>query len=449
MLSPGDRVVVAVSGGPDSICLLHLLHQLAPEFELELFVAHLNHMLREEAIQEEKFVRQIAEDLSLPFYSERIDVKSLLQKGESLEEGARRLRYDFLKRASERFSASKVALGHNADDLVETVLFNLIRGTGLGGMRGIPPIRKEKTLTYIRPLIGIWREEIEKYLEEKNIPYVIDKSNLSLQFTRNKIRHRIIPLLQEINPKVKAAIYRLAVISGEVHSFLRKEAGEKKRDIVELKTRYLLKINLSSLLSSHPALQKEMLRIVLAEFGGDMSEMGNEAIESVLEMKEKETLTLPGNLRARREGMFLLFNKGKRRTIPYQMPLKVPGYTFIPPAGMGIEAQIIEGHYLLKDPSCLEVTLDADEIRGELIARSWKRGDRMIPLGMNQAKKLQDMFVDCKVPREKRHRIPLICDEEGILWVVGLRIAERAKVKENTKRTLHLRAIPEIFDEFA
>jgi len=439
MLSQGDRVVVAVSGGPDSVSLLYLLTQLLPELELQLSLAHLNHMLREEAIYEEEFVQRLGEELALPFYSERIDVQSLLKRGETLEEGARRIRYDFLRRASERFSATKVALGHNADDLVETVIFNLIRGTGLGGMRGIPPIREEQSLTFIRPLINIWREEIEGYLKEKQIPYVIDRSNFSLQFSRNKIRHQLIPLIQEINPRAKQAIHRLASIAGEAQSFIREEAEKREREIIERKTNYLLQINIPHLLSLHPALQKETLRVIIADFKGDMSEIGSREIETILEMEEGESFTLPGNLQVERKRELLTF-KRRRRPTPYEAPLQVPGSTFLPQAGISIEAKIVEENFLLKDPSCWEVTLDMDKLKGNLIARNWRQGDRMVPLGMSHARKLQDIFVDCKVPREERQRIPLICDEEGILWIVGLRIAERAKVDEKTKRTLYLRA---------
>ncbi len=441
MLSSGERVIVAVSGGPDSVCLLHLLQRISPEFNLELFVVHLNHMLREEATVEEEFVRKMAEDMSLPFYSEQIDVRALLGKGETLEEGARRIRYDFLRRVSERFSASKVALGHNADDLVETVIFNLTRGTGLRGMRGIPPIRKEEKNIFIRPLINIWREEIEEYLRENQIPYMIDRSNLSLQFTRNKIRHQIIPLLIKINPRAKEAIHRLALIASEAYSLLREEAERRMEELIERRTKSLLQINLAYLSSLHPALGKEALRITLGKFVGDMSEIGSEEVERILEMEEGEALSLPGNLQARRRGETLLLRKGKGKVIPYEVTIQVPGWTSIPQAGLEIEAKIVEGNFLIKDPACLEVTLDMDKITGRLVARNWRTGDKMVPLGMSQPKKLQDIFVDCKVSREERHRIPIVCDEEGILWIVGLRISEQAKVRYETKRVLHLKTV--------
>jgi tRNA(Ile)-lysidine synthase len=442
MVSPGDRVVVAVSGGPDSVCLLHLLLQISQELNLQLFVAHLNHMLREEAIEEENFVRELAEKYSLPFYSERIEVAKKLRKGETLEEGARRIRYDFLRRAGERFSANKIALGHNADDLVETVLLNLIRGTGIRGLRGIPPVRKEGSITFIRPLIEIWREEITQYLKERNIPYMIDRSNLSLEFTRNKIRHRVIPLLEEINPKVKLAIHRLGEIAGEINSFIEDEVRKEKEQILVGKSESSLLLDIKRLFAFHPALQKEIIRSVLAEFTN--YEMGREEIERILEVGRRGgAITLPGKIDVRRVGDVLQFKKGKERKIEYEIPLKIPGGTSIPEAKMRIEAEIIEGQYLVKDASCREVTLDMEGIKGRLIARNWRKGDRFIPLGMRNKKKLQDIFVDKKIPREERGRIPIICDEEGIIWVVGVAISERVKVGERTRRVLYLRAIPE------
>jgi len=442
MISRGDRVVVAVSGGPDSVCLLHLLLQISQELNLQLFVAHLNHMLREEAIEEENFVRELAEKYSLPFYSERIEVAKKLRKGETLEEGARRIRYDFLRRAGERFSAEKIALGHNADDLVETVLLNLIRGTGIRGLRGIPPVRKEGSITFIRPLIEIWREEITQYLKERDIPYMIDRSNLSLEFTRNKIRHRVIPLLEEINPKVKLAIHRLGEIAGEINSFIEDEVRKGKEKILVGKSESSLLLDIKRLFASHPALQKEIIRSVLVEFTN--YEMGREEIERILEVGRRGgAITLPGKIDVRRVGDVLQFKKGKESKIEYEIPLNIPGNTSIPEVGVRIEAEIIEGQHLVKDASCGEVTLDMEGIKGRLIARNWRNGDRFIPLGMRNEKKLQDIFVDKKIPREERGRIPIICDEEGIIWVVRVAISERVKVGERTRRVLYLRAISE------
>jgi tRNA(Ile)-lysidine synthase len=398
-------------------------------------------MLREEAIEEENFVRELAEKYSLPFYSERIEVAKKLRKGETLEEGARRIRYDFLRRAGEWFSANKIALGHNADDLVETVLFNIIRGTGIRGLRGIPPVRMEGAMAFIRPLIEIWREEITEYLKERNIPYKIDRSNLSLEFTRNKIRHQLIPLLEEINPKVKLAIYRLGEIAGEINSFIEEEVKKAKEGIVK-KDESVLLLNIQRLFAFHPALQKEIIRSVLAEFTN--YEMGREEIERILEVGRRGgAITLPGRVDVRRVGDELQFKKEKERKIEYEIPLKIPGGTSIPEAKMRIEAEIIEGQYLIRDTSCKEVTLDMEGIKGRLIARNWRRGDRIVPLGMRNKKKLQDIFVDKKIPREERGRIPIICDEEGIIWVVGVAISERVKVGERTRRVLYLRAIPE------
>lgn len=441
MLSPGDRVVVAVSGGPDSVCLLHLLKRLSAEEDLQLFVAHLNHMLREEALNEEEFVRKIAETMSLPFYSERIDVRAQIGKGESLEEGARRLRYDFFRRACAKFSASKMALGHNADDLVETVILNLIRGTGLGGMRGIPPIRYENSISIIRPLINIWREEIEEYLQEHQIPYVIDRSNFSLQFTRNKIRHQIIPLLIEINPKAKEAIHRFTLIATETHDFIKEQATRAKEELVEHKTKYLLCINLPRLSSLHPVIQKEALRLIFWDFIEDTSLVSSQELETLLKMGEGERLTLPKAIQVEHKGEKLILRKKKIHPAPFEIPLQVPGYTFVHPVGIGIQARLVEGNFIIKDRHCLEVTLDMEKIKGNIIARNWKKGDKMIPLGMKHPKKLQDIFVDSKVPREDRYRVPILCDEEGIIWVVGLRMSERVKVDYGTKLILHLSAI--------
>jgi tRNA(Ile)-lysidine synthase len=271
---------------------------------------------------------------------------------------------------------------------------------------------------------------------------MIDRSNLSLQFTRNRIRHQVIPLLEEINPKVKLAIHRLAEIADEIDSYIEEEARKGKEKIVEGKTESSLYINLSALFSFHPALQKEILRSILDEFS--TYEMGREEVERILGVgKGGGAITLPGRIEVRRVGDVLQFKKGREGKIEYEIALNIPGSTSIPEARLRIDAEIIEKNYLIKDATCREVTLDMDSIKGGLIARNWRRGDRFIPLGMRNEKKLQDIFVDKKIPREERRRIPIICDEEGIVWVVGVGISERVKVREGTRRVLYLRAISE------
>lgn len=441
MFQRGERVVVAVSGGPDSVCLLHLLLELSPQWDLSLRVAHLNHGLRPEADGEEEFVRRLAKDLSLPFSSRKVKVKEMLRRGESLEEGARRIRYEFLKEVAEEVGARKIALGHTADDLVETVLFNIARGSGLEGLRGIPPLRREGEFVFVRPLISIWREEIEAYLKGRGLEYVIDPSNLLPVFSRNKIRLEVMPLLQAINPRAKSAIYRLSILAGEALSLLEEMAEERMKEVLQWEEGRA-RIKGTSLSQLHPALQREVLRKVVERVKGDLLGIGREEIEGIMRIArgEGKGRSLPGDIEVRRKGEEIVIGRRVAPLPPFELPLKVPGETEIPQLGVAIRAEIVEGRMMVRDREQREVTLDMDCIRGELRVRNWRRGDRMIPLGMEKAKKLHDIFVDCKVPREKRSRIPIVVDEEGILWVVGLRLAERAKVREDTKRVLHLRA---------
>jgi tRNA(Ile)-lysidine synthase len=273
MLKQRDRVVIAVSGGPDSCALVYLLNLLKKECGLELHLAHLNHMIRQkEAVAEGEFVKNLANRLKLALTSQCIDVKNYArQERLSLEEAARKLRYNFLLEVAKKNCAFKIALGHNQDDQAETVLMRFIRGSGICGLRGIPATREWKECLIIRPLIELWRKEIIHFLEKKNIRYCIDSSNQDNFFLRNKVRNELLPYLERnFNPNIKETLVNFAEnISGDF-DFLEKKGQNRFRAVCKKSNGSSIAIDVNKFLSLHQALQKLVVRLAIKELKGDL-----------------------------------------------------------------------------------------------------------------------------------------------------------------------------------
>lgn len=262
LISKNDKIVIAVSGGPDSVALLYLLNSLKKELSLTLHIAHLDHMLRKDSYKDVEFVRQLARRLNLPLTCTKINVKELAKNG-SLEEIARNIRLGFLFKVAREVRCKKIALGHNLDDQAETVLMRILRGTGLYGLSGILPKREISGITIIRPLIEIKRREIESYLKKKNIAPRIDISNLENFYFRNRIRNRLIPLLERgYNKNIKEILSNLAETSGFDYDYLNRSTSRFIKNSTK-------KLNLKKFLKLHPALQRMALRLMIAKVKGN------------------------------------------------------------------------------------------------------------------------------------------------------------------------------------
>jgi len=263
-----DRILLGISGGPDSIFMLRQFHNIMKDYKLHLVCAHFNHALRAEADSEEEFVKNICKDLGMKFVSEKKDVNKFFD-GDSLEQTARNLRYDFFLNLSRHFKIKKLALAHHKDDLVETVLMRIVRGTGLKGLRAFSPKSKFKGITVIRPLIEMHKEEILKWLKNKNISYCVDKSNFEDKFLRNRIRLKLMPVLSEINPAIAQNLYNLsssvALDYDFIYAFSRKEFEKLKRG----ETKRGIKLDLEGLRETHPAILNNVIRIAIEELKGD------------------------------------------------------------------------------------------------------------------------------------------------------------------------------------
>ncbi len=459
MFPPGAKVVVGVSGGPDSSTLLHLLCRLRSEYDLHLWAAHLNHGLRgAEAAEEAEWVERFAFKLGIPLISDSFDVASLAkEKGLGLEEAGRRARYDFFEDVAHQVAAARIALGHTASDQIETILMRVIKGTGLDGLCGIPPIRGK----VVRPLIEVFREEIEKYCQENNLSPCLDSSNREISFLRNRIRLELLPFLKDYNPQISKALFQLGKILKEDVDFLKEEGEESFKGLLKEegekdKQRWLV-LDVEKLFRLHPALQKRVLRQAIRETKGNLKGITFEHLVSILKLngeKGARWLNLPGDLVVQREYKDLLFRKGKPRDISFASSLTVPGKTELPQLNLVFEAELISevpgsfssltrgGKVKLGEKREFperQAWLDFDKLVLPLFLRGREKGDRFTPLGMKGSKKVKDFFIDLKVPLQKRERVPLLISKGKVVWVVGYRISECFKVDKETKRILKIR----------
>jgi tRNA(Ile)-lysidine synthase len=440
MFLPGETVLVAVSGGPDSVAMLHALLSRREEFGITIHVAHLNHGIRGEAADmDEEFVRALAQDWNLPATVERIDVPALRRKLRmSEEEAARQARYEFLYRTASKIGASKIAVGHTADDRAESVLMNVIRGTGIEGLGALRPVAGN----IVRPLLDTWRSEVEAYIRENRLSFRIDESNLNLAYTRNRVRHELIPLLEKrYNPRVKNALVRLAEIAQSAADFIEGAALDSISKIT-----YSGAIDAEMLCDLPEALLYQIVRSEVERIRGDLRDIEFEQIYRVVQALRSGgdfTITLPsGKVYAVRRGSEFRIAKKKQLpgVEPFEIELKVPGRTQIPQIGLVIEAEWIESPQPKKSSPDV-VLIPEDAIAGTLRIRSVRPGDRIIPFGMHESKKLQDVFVDKKVPRARRALAGVVVDDEKILWVVGVVASEATRVTERTHRAIRLAAI--------
>lgn len=448
LIPQGERLLVGVSGGPDSVCLVHLLHRLREKLGVELFLAHLNHGLRGADSEEDaRYVQRLAHSLGLPVIVESCNVLALqAERKISLEEAAREARYGFFARAARSLGAKRVAVGHTADDQVETLLLHLVRGTGLeglGGMQSLSPwqLREgEEPLLVVRPLLEVSREETEAYCQSYALEPRQDLSNRSSAFLRNRLRQEAVPLLQSFNPNIKQTLLRSAQALREDYAFIQEKVAELWKKVVK-KEGEGWTVDKDKLSRQHPALQRHLLRKVLEGYLGSPRDIEAQHIERMV-----KALSMPAGKRVSLLKGTALWVDYDRLLLgappPYPFPplegeyrLKVPGETRLP--GWKVIATPISSGKKLPSQS-LKAFFDSVRAGPELVVRQRREGDRFQPLGMSQPQKLQDFMVNSRIPRSWRNRVPLVCSGEDILWVVGWRVGEKAKLTPTTKQVLSL-----------
>jgi len=445
LLEKNDRVLVGVSGGPDSIALLHILWRLQEEYSLKIHVAHLNHMFRgSEAREDAEFVRKFCQRLQLPCTIEEENVPAFLAKSRmSAEEGARFLRYRFFARVAASIQASKIALGHQADDQAETILLNFLRGTGLKGLAGMRPKRDK----YIRPLLGVTRAEIEEYLKVNNLPSRTDASNLEPVYTRNEIRLRLMPLLKtSYNPNLVNNLNQLAEILREEDDYLEEITNDNFQEYVKVGANELA-ISREILLKLPLALRRRLLRLMFQTLSGQTANLTFKTVAKMERFVEQaspdKNLGLPLEIVLKNKAGIIILSKPPNlsKQKDYKLTLEVPGSILLPNNHYLVSEVLLtpENWQYYKKAEDNEAYLDLDLIKLPLKVRNRRPGDIFFPLGLNRRKKLKDFFIDQKVPQGERDSIPIVTDSDDcIIWVGGYRIDERVKISEETKKVLHL-----------
>jgi tRNA(Ile)-lysidine synthase len=426
LLKSGDRVLVALSGGPDSVALLHLLHAASDCLGIELRAAHLDHALRKESFEDARFVADLCSSLNIPLVVERCDIAAMARrKRQGLEEAGREQRREFLSRVAHRQGCSFIALGHHRGDQAETVLHRLLRGTGLSGLAAM----RLRSGPFIRPLLPFSRDQILDFLVQRQLDYREDSSNRERCFTRNRIRLDLMPLLKKFNPRVEERLTTLSrqialeedYWQNEVKKALdRVRCGKRPPGATEDPDNSEIWLDRAALLALHPALQIRVLRHALAEVRGGLAGLSAAHLEAVDQLvrtgPSQGELHLPESWVARRYERLWVRSTPPPEPIATQLTVDGPGEHVL---GDGRRLRFL----LLESPrgeSSQAVEFAVEQVFFPLIVRTFRPGDRFRPDGGGGSGKLKKFFIDWKVDREIRQTVPLVVGRE-VLWVVGMR----------------------------
>ena len=445
MFASGTVVAVAVSGGLDSVVLLHALCGLKDDLGIDLVVCHLNHGLRgAESKRDYSFVEALALTLGLPFEGGELAAGAL--SGSSTQAAAREARYAFLESVALRRGASSVALAHNRDDHAETVLMRFIKGSGPGGLKGIAPVRG----IFVRPLIGVTRGEIAGYAEAHNIEHVEDSSNATDKYLRNELRHDLIPHIKDrYNPNLVNTLARSALISARDDEYLNLRAERAYADLLLADGTESLTFNRLKFSELHPAISTRVFLKGAGLLGKRPFQYAahvNRFIDMIEGSRPNAWVLLPGGLWVLREYDSITLSTVPLRTIPlspFDHAIAVPGTTGVEEAGFVVSATLVPvPSATALGAASMTAFFDYDAMPADLFIRNLKPGDTMVPMGMRGRKKLKDIFIDSKIPASARARTPVIYAGGSVIWAVGLRQSDDYKVIASTVKVLKLECAP-------
>lgn len=439
MLSEGDIVVAAVSGGADSMVMLHLLDGLRKDLSIEVIVAHLNHNLRgRESSRDFEFVKAAAKRLGMRFAALTLRKGALKTGKASLQEAAREKRQKFLLSVAKKYGADKIALGHTADDQAETVLMRLIKGSSLSGLKGIAPRRD----AFIRPLIEVTRAEVEEFAKKNGIQYVVDSSNLTAKYLRNDVRLRLLPYLKRrYNPNIIETLSRTAAVLREEDGFIGLEADKACSRAILSREEGVVTLSREVLSRLHKAVLARVLLKTAGTLAANPQIYGshfNAFSDMVNGGDPSAALKLPGRLRVIREyGKVIVTTAKEDAKKPFPaVTLKAPGVTKIN-HGQFI-AEVIEAvpEHLEKNESV--AYFDEAVLKLTLLVRPFMPGDRLAPFGMKGHKKVKEIFIDRKIPLRERGAIPLVTSGKDVLWIAGVRRSGLFKAEKGGGRALRV-----------
>jgi tRNA(Ile)-lysidine synthase len=441
MLQPADRVLVGVSGGADSTALLLCLHRLAPEARLSLVAGHLNHQLRgAEADEDERFVGALCTDLGLSLVSEKTDVSGLAARRKlNLEDAARRARYDFLRRTAEKLDCRKIAVGHNLNDQAESVLIRFLRGSGPDGLSGIHPVLDGLV---IRPLLECSRAEIEAYLQSRGRSHREDSSNMELKLRRNRVRHELIPYLeQHFNPRLLEALARSATRARDIAQYLDLEAGAALEGIKKAAGPDSVILSVKGLADLPAVIRSGVIRRAVRECRGSLAGISDLHVREVARLAASRhsghSIDLPGGLAVGLQFDELILGQtraGSRSGFCHKLP--IPGSCIVPEARLEFLARRGPWPEARPDRSTHAV-LDADKLPPELLVRSRKAGDRY---GGPGHRKMKGMLINARIPLSMRDLQPMVVAGDAVIWVPGFLPAGPFRARPGSARCVILEA---------
>ncbi len=441
MLSPGEHVLVAVSGGADSTALLLCLHRISADFSLSLTVAHLNHRIRgPEGDADEDFVRRMCGDLNLPFISETIEVKKQAAEAkQNLEELARQMRYDFLRRTARQVKAEKIAVGHNLNDQAETALFRFIRGSGIEGLSAIHPVVDGLV---IRPLLACSRDSILEYLKQRGASFREDSTNKDIRHARNRIRHELVPYLENaFNPRLVPTLAREALLARETWSFIESQSMQALQSL-HSRLDEGISLRVKGLLELHPALQKQVLREALRSCMGSLHGINSIHIQSILSLCQVghsgDQVRIPhGSIAVREFDSLLLLRCTPLSNPAFAYELDVPGQRYVAEAEATFKAMIGTAPDVktMKAKCSAQAFLDASVLPPLLTIRSRLPGDRYGGTGHRKVKK---MLISRRIPLAQRLVLPIVAVSGDVIWIPGFRPARGYEARPESQSCIRI-----------
>ena len=444
MLAKGDKVLVGVSGGPDSVALLHILKALREEYSLELFVVHVNHMFRgEEARKEAQFVGDLATSWGIDHQIFTEDVGKFARDNRlSPQDAGHQIRKQIFQKLKEKKGFTKLALGHHSGDRVETLLIHLIQGTGLEGLAAMAP--RDQWL--IRPLASVKKEDIISYCQSYGLTYCLDPSNAKDIYLRNKVRLNLLPYLErEFNPNITETLLKLESIVAEENRYMEEKVKGIEGEVLKKPSKGKIEIDLKRFNDEPLAIKRRLVRSIFHSLRPESQGLSFNNTEQVIEMvlanKGHKELNLPLGIQVAKGYTTIEFidteNVEDTKIEQFHYSWELPGELFIPQLNI-----LLEGYYTWERPPTpphfSRVVLDGDKISSRLEVRSRQKGDRFQPVGMEGTKKLKDFYIDRKIARDLREVIPVILSGEEIIWLPGIAISEKVKIQPSTKEYLVL-----------
>ena len=452
LITPEDKILVACSGGCDSFALTHILAIIQEELNFRLYVANVNHMLRQESYEEALVVEEFCKKLNIPYYHKAIDIKAFMNSNrKSLQDAARFKRYEYFNELKVKLNIDKIATGHHIDDQIETVLLNILRGTGSSGLVGIKP----QSNNIIRPILSLTRSETEEYCQNNNITWCEDASNFKTDYLRNKVRLELIPLLAEnYNPNIKENIYKTSEIIATENNLIDELTTKHLKDLVIEHDNYTA-LKLNDFLNIHLALKRSIIRKIIEQNLGTLKGITFNYVESLINIalnSQVGSVFLISNLiNVEKTYEELLFYKNTKNisqkvskdTMDFTFKeLIVPGITICPELSLEIHTSLFS---IDNKPSCtsnLETLFDLDTLKLPLIIRTRQTGDKFKPLNMTGSKKLKKFFIDEKIPNKTRNNLPLICDKDDIIWIAGHRKSDKGKLSSKSNNIIKIKINP-------